>query len=182
MYTKSEIRRMILKQRNSFSKKEICDKKILNKLISECENYNKIFVYISYSSEVDTLEFISYMLEMGKEIFVPVCNISTTTMHISRIKSLNELHKNAYGILEPDIIDNCNDEVEVVVFPGVAFDISGSRIGYGKGYYDKYISKLKYSPYKIGICYDFQLLNEIPSEIHDIKLNKIITESRTVSV
>ncbi len=181
-YAKAKIRKEILAKRNIFSDNNIADKIIFNKLISECMEFQKIFIYINYGSEVNTIDFINQMLSEGKEIFVPVCNIVDCTMNISRIYSTNELVKNSYGILEPLKLNSVNEKVDVVIFPGAVFDIDGNRIGYGKGYYDKYISKLTYQPYKIGICYDFQLLDKIPSDTHDIKLDKIITEHRTVFV
>ena len=96
---------------------------------------------------------------------------------------MNKVFKMIYiNLVETLNLNSVNEKVDVVIFPGAAFDIEGNRIGYGKGYYDKYISKLTYQPYKIGICYDFQLLDEIPSDTHDIKLDKIITEHRTVFV
>ena len=181
-YLKSEIRKEILTKRNKFTNRNIADKIIFDKLISVCSVFQKICIYINYGSEVNTINFINEMLTVGKEIFVPVCNIDECTMNISRIYSTEELIENNYGILEPLNLNSVNEKVDVVIFPGAAFDIDGNRIGYGKGYYDKYISKLTYQPYKIGICYDFQLLDEIPSDTHDIKLDKIITEHRTVFV
>ncbi len=179
---KNKLRKSILLKRNDFSDRCNADKVILNKLVCECDKFDKIFVYVNYGSEVNTTNFINQMLGMGKHIFVPVCNPGDCTMCISRITSLDNLIKNNYGILEPPKIIDTNEQIDVAIFPGVAFDLFGNRIGYGKGYYDKYMSNLTYNPYKIGICYDFQLLNEIPSDTHDVKLNRILTESRTVSV
>lgn len=179
---KNKLRRSILLKRNDFSDRCNADKVILDKLVYECDKFEKIFVYVNYGSEVNTTNFIKQTLEKGKRIFVPVCNPQDCTMCISRITSLDDLIKNRYGILEPSKIIDSNEQIDVAIFPGVAFDLSGNRIGYGKGYYDKYMSNLTYTPYKIGICYDFQLINEIPFDEHDVKLDRILTESRTVSV
>lgn len=181
-YSKNKIRKEILTIRNMFADNDIADKIIFDKLTFECRNFHKIFIYINYGSEVNTIDFINQMISDGKEMFVPICNIADCTMNISRIYSTNELIKNSYGILEPLKLNSVNEKVDAIIFPGVAFDVTGNRIGYGKGYYDKYVSQLAYQPYKIGVCYDFQLLDEIPSDIHDIKLDKIITEHRTVFV
>lgn len=181
-YKKHLIRRTLLVQRNGLLQREYADVKIFEKITAICEDFSKIFTYISYGSEVNTLHFIETMLKKGKEIYVPVCRTKNCTMAASQITSLKNLTKNSYGILEPDQIINENAMFDAIIFPGAAFDLSGSRIGYGKGYYDRFMSKLDYKPKKIGICYDFQLLKKIPSEAHDVKMDLIITEDRTVSV
>ncbi len=174
---KREIRNALISKRDAFSNKQGADNKITDALSEVCFKYKRIFVYISFGSEVDTIDFIKRMLEAGKEVYVPVCNTESLTMTASRITALKNLTKNRYGILEPDEIVACDAELDVVIFPGAAFDKAGNRIGYGKGYYDKFISALNYTPLKLGVCYDFQLLDEIPSEGHDVKMDIIITET-----
>lgn len=179
---KNKLRKQLLMKRNTFLGRHAANKIIFDKLVSECKNYNKIFIYISYGSEADTLDFINKMLDDGKELFVPVCNVVDCTMRASRINNMKKLSKNSYGILEPNEYNFTDEKFDLVIFPGVAFDLSGNRIGYGKGYYDRFIHSLSYDPYKIGLCYDFQLLDKFLSESHDVKMDKIITESRVVSV
>lgn len=179
---KKQIRKEFLQKRNLVTNRADMDCEITRKLISECSDYERIFVYISYSSEVSTIDFIEKMLSQGKQIYVPVCDISTCTMSASHISSLNDLRENKYGILEPKRSDEIFADFDVIIFPGVAFDVRGHRIGYGKGYYDKFVSNLKTVPTKIGICYDFQLQNSIPCETHDVKMDMILTEKRRICI
>lgn len=179
---KKRLRREILKKRKFFSNRTESDRKITQKLICECLKYEKIFVYINYGSEVATTVFINEMLSKGKKIYVPVCDTSTCTMVACRIFSLNDLKKNEYGILEPLNHNELSFDFDAIVFPGAVFDVSGHRIGYGKGYYDKFVSELKAHSVKIGVCYDFQLQTEIPFETHDVKMDIILTESRKIIV
>ena len=92
----------------------------------------------------------------------------------------DDLKRNEYAILEPKERIINNKKIDVIILPGSVFDINGNRIGYGKGYYDKYIKSLNYNPLKIGVCYDFQLLDTIPTETHDVKMDIILTESRNI--
>ena len=87
------------------------------------------------------------------------------------------MKKGAHGIPEPtEIVPISIEEIEIILVPGLAFDKTGARMGFGKGYYDKLLETRK--AIKIGICYDFQLLDKIPSEPHDVPMDIIITEKR----
>lgn len=182
VYSKNELRKDFLKRRNNFLNKIDADKSIFSSLADATKEYNNIFTYISYGSEVDTFKFINHLFDSGKNIYVPKCDISRCEMQPVRISALDNLRKNQYGILEP--VDNriCEDKIDVIVFPGLVFDINGNRIGYGKGYYDKFFSLLNYCPPKIGVCYDFQILDSIPADDNDVKMDMIITENRMVII
>lgn len=180
MAQKSLLRKEMLIRRNDFSDREYANKIILDKLINVCRDYLSIFTYINYSSEVDTISFIDLMLKQSKEIYAPICNTADYTMIASRVENMHSFIKNEYGILEPHFSKTPDVIFDAMVIPGSVFDITGNRIGYGKGYYDKFISSLDYKVKKIALCYDFQLLDSIPSEAHDVKMDIIITENRTV--
>ncbi len=96
----------------------------------------------------------------------------------ARINDMARLAKGKYGILEP--IDDDIVNPDLIIVPGIVFDEQGYRIGYGKGYYDKYLSKNRC--YSIGVAYDFQVLREIPHDMHDIKLDMIITDKRIITI
>ncbi|MBP2031753.1 5,10-methenyltetrahydrofolate synthetase [Clostridium algifaecis] len=93
------------------------------------------------------------------------------------IKKFSELVPGAYNILEPESTEFKVDEksIDLSYIPGVAFDSSGGRIGYGGGYYDRFLQKLEKNSKKIALCYDFQVLDTVPTETHDIMIDSIIT-------
>ena len=181
-YSKNELRKDFLKQRNNFLNKRDADKSIFSSLANATTEYNSVFTYISYGSEVDTFSFINYLLDSGKNVYVPKCDTEKCEMCPVRITSLDNLHKNKYGILEPVDNGNMDDIIDVIIFPGLVFDKTGNRIGYGKGYYDKFFSSLNFCPPKIGVCYDFQILDSIPADNNDVKMDMIITENRMVII
>ena len=121
---------------------------------------------------------------MGKRIFIPRTNIEEKTMEAVEIQSLDNLVKDKYGILEPseDIEAVEKVELDLIILPGVVFDVNGGRIGYGGGYYDKYLQNLDESIPKVALCYDFQVINKVPMEEHDIKADCIITEKRIITL
>jgi 5-formyltetrahydrofolate cyclo-ligase len=92
------------------------------------------------------------------------------------------MHRGAYGILEPDdaseIIDP--DRADLIIVPGIAFDMAGKRVGYGKGYYDRVLHHLEGSGRLVGFCYDWQLVKGIAGEPHDVTMDMLITEKRVI--
>ena len=142
---KKETRKNIIKKRDELGKeaKKIMDDKIIKKLINS-EEYNKargIFTYIGFGSEIDTKIIIEDALKLGKEVYVP--KIFNKEMILIRIDSLENLVKSSYGILEPIGEENDFDinKLDLIVMPGVAFDEEFNRLGYGAGYYDKFLDK-----------------------------------------
>lgn len=183
---KKVIREDIIKKRDNISLdiKIEYDISIFNKLINSeaYKNSNKIFTYISFGNEIDTKEFIKYALNDGKEIYVPKTDKVNKEMMAVRIHSLDNMIEDNWGILEPKYIDEekiCED-FDLIIIPGLAFDRNGNRIGYGGGYYDKYFSKIKNINNKVALAYDFQILDNIQSEIHDIKVDYIISNNETI--
>ena len=134
-------------------------------------------VYLSAFKEPDTFNLISELLSTGKEICVPITDVETFTITPSRLVSLANLIKGAYGIYEPrENISVPVSEIDIALIPGIAFTTSGDRLGFGKGYYDRFLKDFK--GFKIGIGYDFQITDEIPADKHDIKMDMIVTEKR----
>lgn len=128
---------------------------------------------------------IGRALEIGKKVVVPYLKEDQREIGLSEVKDLKkELQKNRNGFEEPfgpyiRPVDSA--QVELWVIPGVAFDLSGNRIGYGKGFYDRLLSTSN-KGVLIGIAFDLQLVDTIPAEAHDVKMNQIITEYRTIEV
>ncbi|KEH97840.1 5-formyltetrahydrofolate cyclo-ligase [Clostridium massiliodielmoense] len=182
MNQKDKIRRIIKEGRNTLTEesKKIKDDKIFNKIINS-EYYKKsnvIFLYVSFQGEVDTHKLIKHSLNIGKVICVPKVISKKEGMEAIKINSFNELKNGKYDILEPK--DICNkiyiNDIELILMPGVAFDENGGRIGYGGGFYDRFLNKIDSRIPKIALAYDFQVFENIPCEEHDIKVDGIITD------
>ena len=101
-----------------------------------------------------------------------------------KINSLSNMNVDNWGILEPKDVDKnkIGKEFDLIIMPGVAFDRYGNRIGYGGGYYDKYISQIEDLSNRISLAYDFQVVKSIESETHDIKVNGIITNNEFIII
>lgn len=170
-------RRVILKKRNRLSKKEIIEKsKIIKEKLFDSKEYKKsktIMFYVSFGSEVDTIEMIKESLK-NKKVCVPV--VKESDLISSLIKNIKELNKkNRYGILEPSKINKVDKkDIDLVIVPGIVFDRQNHRIGYGKGYYDNFLKDFKGKT--IGLAFKLQILEIIPKDEWDVKLDKIISE------
>lgn len=153
--------------------------KITESLLTlECiKKARHIMVYLSAFKEPDTFPLISELFSTGKEISVPTSDTDTFTIAPSLIKSLDNLTKGAYGIYEPkEIISVPTSDIDVVLVPGIAFTKQGDRLGFGKGYYDRFLNE--FNGTKIGIGYSFQITQNIPVSEHDIRMDMIVTEER----
>ncbi len=140
---------------------------------------NIIGIYCSMIDEVDTFKIIEYCLLNDKEVLVPKLN-NEGTMNFYKITDINDLlFKNKFGIVEP-ISNIRQDNMELMIVPGICFDLYLNRIGFGKGYYDKYL--MDKNVYKIGICFDRQILDSdfINTNEYDIPMNLIITDKRKI--
>lgn len=184
---KKDIRKNIVNSRDKidFTKRVQADNKIYQRLIdSDIYRDDNIFVYISFRSEVDTKLLIIKMLRDGKNIFVPKISNNTNDMEAIRITSLNELEENRFGTLEPVTYNNAVDPkiIDVILIPGIAFDCEGTRIGFGKGYYDKYIKRARKDVKKVGLAYDLQIVDKINKDDHDESVDYIITEEKVIKV
>ncbi|MGL5087702.1 MAG: 5-formyltetrahydrofolate cyclo-ligase [Clostridium sp.] len=181
---KKQIRNEVIKNRDLLSlefRKEK-DKLILESLL-ESELYKnsvKIFTFINYGSEVETKEFINRALKDGKRVFLPKTIKSTKEMKAVEISSLQNLKPDKWEILEPcDFEGEINKNLlDLIIVPGVVFDKKGNRIGYGGGYYDRYLSNISLEIKKIALAYELQLVEYIESENHDIAVDYIVTENK----
>lgn len=193
--TKSEIRKEIIKKRDSLSEEEQRTKsRLIFESLVQMDEYKEaaeVLVYASLGSEVRTDDIILDCLAGGKKVYCPkVTDRKNGQMLFVRISSIDELKEGFAGIREPEIIENSeifrgiadfNDHHVLVLVPGVAFDYSRNRIGYNGGFYDRFLEKNK-EVKTIALAYDLQVVDfEIPSEEHDIKPDKMITENALIS-
>ena len=133
-----------------------------------------VMTYVSIGSEADTARLINLLLERGQRVCVPV--VCGKELELSYISGLDGLVRTSLGVLEPpaEIHERCDKaEVDAVIVPALAFDKSLFRIGYGGGFYDRFLSGI--SAVKIGICYDFCVVEDFFPESHDVKVDYIIT-------
>lgn len=175
---KKEIRDRCLKLRREIIDREEKNKKILGRIIDTdvYKNSQVIGIYASTIYEVDTINLIKYSLSIGKIVCVPV--VEGNTMNFYKIDSIDSLNiLNRYGILEPDPNSSIcinGDFIDLFITPIVSFDANRNRVGYGGGYYDRYLDGLP--GIKMGIAYDSQKVKKINTEPTDIRLDIIITE------
>jgi 5-formyltetrahydrofolate cyclo-ligase len=133
--------------------------------------------YMTIGSEVDTRQMIARAVAEGKEVLLPIV-ASDHHLELHRFESFEKMKKGRFAILEPDIGIKHPEEPHVVVLPGVAFGLCMHRLGYGRGYYDRLLSRLP--SYRIGICYDMQVLDRLPRHENDERMNMVITEKRMI--
>jgi len=183
---KSQIREGTLLKRRNLEPKWIDNTSayIVDRLLSTeyFKNSKYIMSYINFGNEVSTSKlFDSYILNI-KKICVPIiCDShNCIRMEASRIYNVSQLAIGKYGILEPKY-DACQvispHMLDMVVVPGVAFDFAKNRIGYGKGYYDRFLAQIRKDCIKVGLSFDLQMYYRVPSNSYDVKMDFIVTES-----
>lgn len=176
--TKLEIRKKFRDIRKSIKPSPVTDKFFETKYYSKAD---KIFTFVSYGSEIDTIPFIKRALKDSKIVAVPVMRAEGEMIFIE-IDSLSELIPNRYGIPEPEYNKYkilVSDNSTLIAVPGLAFDKEKYRIGYGGGYYDRYLSENIYMT-SAGLCYEAQLTDRLPREKTDIPVDIIATEGRII--
>ncbi|SHE27357.1 5-formyltetrahydrofolate cyclo-ligase [Marinitoga hydrogenitolerans DSM 16785] len=175
---KDGIRKVMLKKRMSLEK-DMYDRYsylIRTNILKYIENrkFKSIAMYYPFRKEVDLLNLIDLLKD--KDILFP--KIKGKDMYFVKISSFDEFEKGKYGIMEP-VGEIYNKIIDIFLIPGIAFDERLFRLGYGGGYYDRYFSKYK-KGLLIGTAFDFQILKDVPTYNHDIKMDVIITEKRII--
>ena len=177
---KKELRRYIREQKRHFTSQQLGEMSlsIMSSVLTHprIQEADTILMYHSLPDEVDTHSALDQLLAMGKKVLLPKV-VSGTEMTIHEYTGQNSLMPSEpYGILEPTTpelsIINC--QLSIAIVPGMAFDKQGHRLGRGKGYYDRFLSRIP-NIYKIGVCFPFQMLESIPSESTDVVMDEVIT-------
>ena len=178
---KKELRKQFRLIRSE-EKSEVKDEIIYRKLTSlpEFINAETVFLYYSYGSEVGTTDIIDFCLKNGKRVALPKCLDKCGRMEFYLLSDgFDSLDSGMYGIYEPDS-ESCSiaesDEKSVCIVPGLAFDKGGYRLGYGKGYYDRFLVDFK--GLTVGLCYEKCLCDELPYDEYDCKIQTLITEHK----
>ena len=183
---KKELRKEAKAYRNS-----LCEDDRLNKstqmihhlkFLKEFRNADAFLMYASLQGEVETLSLIKELLEEGKKnVYCPVTN--GDKMEFYRIKAFEDLKEGNFHVLEPEVVENNlfipeKNKNYCMIMPGLMFDKKGNRLGYGKGYYDKYLEKLAedVKMTAIGLSYEAMIRDEIPAEETDRRADYVVTE------
>ncbi|WP_308227811.1 5-formyltetrahydrofolate cyclo-ligase [uncultured Prevotella sp.] len=174
---KQSLRKEIKNKKRQFTSQELCELSfpVVMRLLSHprIKTANTVMLYYSLPDEVDTHTLVDSLLMSGKRILLPRVT-GEGTMELRRYTGPSDLAQGAYNIMEPtgEVFDNYTD-IDLAVIPGVAFDKDGNRMGRGKGYYDRLLPKLA-NTYKIGICLPFQLVEKIPTDEHDVRMDEVL--------
>ncbi len=174
--------RDLLKAPDMKSKSELVQHNLFG--LPEYKAAGNIMFFISFRSEVMTNHMIREALESGKNIIAPLSEKHNRTLRTFFIKNFNEdLTIGAYGILEPRA-DRCavakKREIDIVIVPGAVFSPAGDRLGYGVGYYDRFLGSLPEDVVKIALAYDFQITDNIPVDEKDVRMDIVVTEKRVI--
>ena len=173
---KKDLRREYLKIRHNIEGKTQKSNDVFNKIINLdiYKSSKTVGIYYSMDDEVSTISLIDYSLKIGKEVCIPK-TMENSEMEFYMISDRNNLSKSKFGILEPtsnNLVDP--KTIDLMIVPGVVFSKELYRIGYGSGYYDRYL--LKTNSYKIGLSFKETLVDFVPHDEYDIKLDLIITD------
>ena len=156
----------------SWLSQTICNKLVNNTVIN---NSSCVMLYMAMSDEIDLTALYDYLKTKGKTCCFPV--VDGDNMYA--VTADDGFKKGSFGILEPCGKVIASDLIDLVVVPGVMFDINCQRLGRGKGYYDRFLSEV--SAFKIGVCPDVLIVEMLPCDAHDLPMNIIVTEKRVIT-
>ena len=186
---RESIRSKIAQQRDSItpSQRTVLSKQIISNLsewIQQKEKsghgftFDAVMVYLSMKSEVETWKLVETLLNQDRKIMAPVVDVNSGNLIPKRIQNLdNDLIRHKYGMFEPK--DSCPDfppdKLQLILVPGLAFDRKGYRIGYGKGFYDRFLPSCP-NAVTVGIAYQLQIVDDTYPQPWDVPVQHIFTE------
>ena len=177
---RKSLRSFLLEKRDntSFDFMKIASKKIQKKLkkINAFSDAQKIGVYYPIGSEILTQDIIQELLSNGKEVFLP--KVIGKNMEFRKIVDFSSLEKGSFDIMEPKNDCQIDNDLDVVLVPTVGISQIGVRLGYGHGFYDRFLAEHKITT--ISLTFEKQIIKNIPKSEHDIMIDWIITEERVV--
>jgi len=184
---KSRIRQDVLRKRDSLDPdiRKAKDSLIKEQLFSlaEFQQAPVLFFFSSFRSEVSTSAQIAEALSLGKRVILPSVDSLNKELRLYEIKQLSELSAGYMGIPEPAVAEERErdiNDVTLVIMPGAAFDPKGNRLGYGGGYYDRLLSRLRRRIPLVALAYEEQLVDSLPTGPHDIRVHMIVTDQRVI--
>ena len=174
---KKELRQLIRSRKRLFDKQALAEQSLVR--IQQLMAHPRvmaaqtIMMYYSLPDEVCTHEAIQLLAEQGKTILLPVVT-GDTSMALCRYAQPSDLRVGAFNIMESTGEPfNDYEQIDLAVVPGVAFDAEGHRLGRGRGYYDRFLPLLP-NAYKLGLCFDFQKVEHVPTDSNDVLMDEIL--------
>ena len=178
---KEELRRFIRAQKKQYTATQLAamSEEICNKVLASVwwQKASTLLLYYPLTDEVDVRPLIAEAFESGKQVLLPVCKGDELELHLYEGEA--SLGEGAFGIMEPTGMlfpEADYPTIRLAIIPGMAFDRVGHRLGRGKGYYDRLLPKLTKARLQ-GICFPFQLLDEVPTNTHDIAVHDVMSDS-----
>lgn len=170
---KRELRKYIRELKRTYTKEEKHDLSVpLWKKLEENEHFKKARVVLGYWSMDDEVDTHDFIVKWAKEKIILLPCVRGDELELRRFDSVGTLRAGeAFGIPEP-VGELYDGQIDVALVPGVAFDARGNRLGRGKGYYDRILKDC--SAYKIGICFNFQFVEQVPVDENDIRMEEVI--------
>ncbi len=184
---KAAVRKKMIRRRNDLTLDEVvCFSKEIEENLFSCEEFlsrDSVLYYLSFGKEVRTDAMIARSLKFGKKVYVPRIIKSEDKLEICEIENLEtSFDINAFGIREPSGVPVVSPtKIDAVVTPGLAFDSSGGRIGFGGGYYDRLFVELPGNSLRLGVAYGFQIVDSLRQDVWDKKVQKVFTEKNTLN-
>jgi len=185
MITKNEIREINRRKRSAMAKTEVLEKSLAaEKIFLESEIYKNaktIMLYMPLGNEVSVTEIMKAAFRDGKSLVFPTTCKKNGRITPRYVKEDTIFQKGAFGVGEPYRAKAAKaSQIDVALIPGIAFDKTGARVGFGAGCYDRFLEKL--SVLKVGVCYDFQLCGKIAIAPHDIRMDFLLTEKGLIKI
>ncbi len=182
MRAKAELRKRLSRERDALRPEDVADRsaRIRARVLEapEVVRASSVFAYVSAGNEPDTRELIRAFLAAGKTVVVPLI-VGEGRMEAHRIAGIEDLAPGEFGILAPGKPDRFDGTPDITICPGVAFTERGCRMGRGKAFYDRFLANHP-GTFAIGLCYEFQVVDDLPVEATDCPVDAVITESRTL--
>jgi len=173
---KAELRKKMRTARDMMEvhKKRIADTQMCTELLKTiyAKNAKVIHTYLPFGSEINIYPLIEILLKNNYTVVCPK-SLPKRALENLVLKSLGELEEGRFGTKHPANSKEHKGDIDMFIVPGIAFDKSNYRLGYGSGYYDQFFAG-EPKGYKVGICYQFQIIEDFPLEPHDVKLDTII--------
>jgi 5-formyltetrahydrofolate cyclo-ligase len=181
---KKALRKEMIQKRRALPDNEWHEKShdILKRLtaLPLLKEVDTIMIFMDFRKEVQTRPIIEYLWKLGKKVVIPRVKPGDAILELCIINSFNDMALSKLGILEPkeSHAHFANPEdIDFVFMPGVAFTMDGKRLGYGGGYYDQLLPRMKKAVPKVALAFDLQIVDTLPTESHDIIIDGILTES-----
>ena len=177
MSAKKDLRRIVKQSLVQNSQQAVCEKYLEWDIFLQA---NIIHCFLSLSTEFDTTTILENCYRLGKTVVVPIFTKETTNIELGILKESDDLTLGDFGVRQPSqVVPTIHaKEVDLWFIPGLAFDLSGHRLGYGKGYYDRLLSHIQ-KPL-VGLCLESQIVEHVPTDSFDVSMNFLMTEKRLI--